>query len=122
MKDINGKEIYIGDKVAFTYCASYADLMQGRVVKITPKQVCIDYGKEKYAHKYPSQVCVVDKLKRDHPEPLDYQGDGYDMDGNLVYDTAICRNCGRDFEVDYDEHSNYCPNCGQALDWEEGYE
>lgn len=61
------------------------------------------------------------RLKRDHPEPLDYQGDGYDMDGNLVYDTAICRNCGRYFEVDYDEHSNYCPNCGQALDWEEGY-
>lgn len=59
MKDINGKEIYIGDKVAFSYCAAYADLIQGRVVKFTPKKICIDYGNEKYAYKYPSEVAVI---------------------------------------------------------------
>lgn len=59
MKDINGKEIHIGDKVAFSYCASYADLIQGRVVKFTSKKICIDYGKEKYAYKYPSEVAII---------------------------------------------------------------
>lgn len=55
-------------------------------------------------------------VNRATPKKLDYEGDGY-ADGELVYDTAICRSCGKVFEVDYDEHANYCPNCGQALDW-----
>ena len=59
MKDINGKEIYIGDKVVFTYYAECADLIQGRAVKFTPKSVCIDYGAEKYMYKHPSQVAVI---------------------------------------------------------------
>ena len=50
------------------------------------------------------------------PKKLDYEGDGY-WDGELVHDTAICRNCERRFEVDHDEHSKFCPSCGQALDW-----
>lgn len=49
---------------------------------------------------------------------LHYEADGY-WDGQLVYDTAICPCCGRRFEVDCDEHSKYCPSCGQALDWSE---
>lgn len=57
-------------------------------------------------------------VERDTPKPLDYEGDGY-VDGELNYDTAICRSCGRKFEVDYDEHSKYCPNCGQKLRWED---
>lgn len=31
----------------------------------------------------------------------------------------ICPNCDRHFEIDYDEHFKYCPNCGQKLDKEE---
>lgn len=65
---------------------------------------------------------AIDKLgelvERDTPKPLDYEGDGY-VDGQLNFDTAICRFCGRKFEVDYDEHSKYCPNCGQKLRWED---
>lgn len=57
-------------------------------------------------------------VHRTIPKKLDYEGDGY-ADGKLVYDTAICRSCGKNFEVDYDDHANYCPNCGQALDWSE---
>lgn len=45
-----------------------------------------------------------------------YEADAY-ADGCLVYDTAICPNCDRRFEVDYEEHYNYCPTCGQRLDW-----
>ena len=56
---------------------------------------------------------LVDKAT---PKELDYEGDGY-YNGQLVYDTAICRSCGRQFEVDYDEHYKYCPECGQALKW-----
>ena len=46
----------------------------------------------------------------------DYEGDGYDEDGYLIYDTWICPNCGEHYEVDYDEY-DFCPKCGQALDW-----
>lgn len=61
---------------------------------------------------------LVDK---ETSKPLDYEGDGY-VDGELNYDTAICRSCGRKFDVDYDEHSKYCPGCGQKLDWGENSE
>lgn len=64
-------------------------------------------------------VDEIDKLiKRDTAEKLDYEADGY-YDGELVYDTAICRSCGRRFEVDYEEEYLFCPNCGQRLDWSE---
>lgn len=51
------------------------------------------------------------------PMRVNYEGDGYDDDGNLIYDTAYCPNCGQKYEVDYDYHDDYCRNCGQALDW-----
>lgn len=49
----------------------------------------------------------------------DYEGDGY-ADGELVYDTWICPNCGEYYEVGYD-NQDYCPKCGQHIqheDWE----
>lgn len=55
---------------------------------------------------------AVDKQTAKRP---DYEGDGY-ADGYLVYDTWICPNCGKRYEVDYDDY-DYCPNCGQKLDW-----
>lgn len=45
-----------------------------------------------------------------------YEGDGYDPEGELIYDTWRCPNCGEAYEVDYDEY-DYCPNCGQRIDW-----
>lgn len=44
----------------------------------------------------------------------DYEGDGY-AGGHLVYDTWICPNCGKHYEVGYDDF-DFCPNCGQCLD------
>lgn len=35
-----------------------------------------------------------------------------------VYDTWFCPNCDTAYEVGIDEY-NYCPNCGQAIDWSE---
>lgn len=45
------------------------------------------------------------------------EGDGY-WNGELVYDTWVCPNCDTDYEVEADKY-NYCPNCGQAIDWGE---
>ena len=44
-------------------------------------------------------------------------GDGY-ADGNIVLDMYDCPNCGKTYEVDYEKH-DYCPSCGQRLDWSE---
>lgn len=45
----------------------------------------------------------------------DLWGDGY-ADGVLVYDMYDCPNCGKQYELDYEQY-DYCPNCGQKLDW-----
>lgn len=55
-------------------------------------------------------------IEKQIPKKPDYEGDGYDEDGNLIYDTWICPNCGKHYEVDYDDY-NCCPECAQALDW-----
>ena len=55
---------------------------------------------------------AVEKQKSKKP---DFEGDGY-ADGHLVYDTWICPCCGKHYEVDYDDY-DFCPNCGQKLDW-----
>lgn len=46
-------------------------------------------------------------------------GDGYDNEGNLIYDMYDCPNCGKSYEIDYEEYK-HCPNCGKAIDWSEG--
>lgn len=63
-----------------------------------------------------------EKLReRDRAKLPDFEGDGYDPDGNMVYDTWICPNCEAKYEVDYD-HYDFCPKCGQRIDWSEGEE
>lgn len=56
--------------------------------------------------------------ERDTAKSPDYEGDGYDNDGNMIYDIWICPNCGKKYEVDYDDY-DFCPNCGQRLKWED---
>ncbi len=55
---------------------------------------------------------AVEKQRQKVP---DYEGDGY-YTGEIVYDTWICPGCGKDYEMEYDNY-DYCPNCGQAIDW-----
>lgn len=45
----------------------------------------------------------------------DMEGDGYDDNGELIFDTWICPSCGQRYEIDYDDYE-YCPNCGQHID------
>ena len=53
-------------------------------------------------------------VEKQKPKRPDYEGDGYDDKGELVYDTWICPNCNKKYEVDYDDYK-HCPNCGQAI-------
>ena len=53
-------------------------------------------------------------VAKQKPKVPDYEGDGY-ADGYMVYDTWICPNCGKKYEVDYDDYK-HCPECGQAID------
>ena len=50
------------------------------------------------------------------PEKPEYESDG-DWNGEPVYDTWICPNCGKHYEVECD-HYDFCPDCGQRIDWD----
>lgn len=54
-------------------------------------------------------------VEKQKPKIADVWGDGY-ADGNLVYDTYECPNCGETYEIGYQDYK-YCPECGQAIDW-----
>lgn len=54
--------------------------------------------------------------RKEKAERPDVYGDGYDPDGNMIYDAWDCPRCGTSYEIDYD-HYDYCPNCGQRIDW-----
>ena len=56
-------------------------------------------------------------VNREFPMKIEYESDGC-REGEELYDIAICPDCGRRFETDYEEHYEYCPSCGQKLDWE----
>lgn len=60
-----------------------------------------------------AQKCV-DKQIGQKPT---YEGDGYAPDGSFVWDEWLCPCCNSRYEVDYDDY-DYCPNCGQKIDWE----
>lgn len=58
---------------------------------------------------------IIQALEKQIPQSPDYEGDGY-SNGQLVYDTWICPCCEQHYEVDYDDYE-YCPKCGQHIDW-----
>ena len=59
---------------------------------------------------------AIDALEKKMPRKPNYEGDGYDDSGNLIYDTWIRPNCEDRYEVDYEVHA-HCPTCGQSIDW-----
>lgn len=68
---------------------------------------------EKTCAEFENRDDIFDKQT---PKKPDFEGDGYDDSGNIIYDTWICPCCENRYEVDYDMYQ-YCPACGQALDW-----
>lgn len=59
---------------------------------------------------------AIEALEKQIPKKPTFEGDGFDENGNITYDTWICPCCGGEYEVDYDDHK-YCPWCGQMIDW-----
>lgn len=59
---------------------------------------------------------AIKALEKQVAKKPSFEGDGYDPDGNLVYDTWICPCCEKHYEVDCEEY-DYCPSCGQRIDW-----
>lgn len=57
-----------------------------------------------------------ESLEKQIPKKPDIYGDGYDDNGNLIYDTYDCPNCETSYEMDYEKY-DYCPSCGQKFDW-----
>ena len=73
--------------------------------------------KERFAvHIIEALQMAVDALKKQIPQKPDLEADGYDENGELVFDTGYCPKCRADYEVDY-HAPKHCENCGQALDW-----
>ncbi len=61
----------------------------------------------------------MEALKKQIPVVPNYEGDGYDPEGNMVYDVAKCPECDHYFEEGVNDWgSKFCPDCGQALCWE----
>ncbi len=63
---------------------------------------------------------AIHALEKQTPKKPTYDGDGYAPDGTFVWDEWLCPCCGERYEVDYDY--DYCPNCGQRLDWSDEHE
>lgn len=67
----------------------------------------------------PTLIEAKKALEKQIPKRPIYEADGY-ADGGLVYDTAYCPVCEHEFEYGINEWgSDYCQDCGQALDWSE---
>ena len=63
---------------------------------------------------------AIEALEKQIPKKPDYEADGYDENGNLIYDYAKCPICGHEFEYGINDWGcNYCSDCGQKLDWSE---
>lgn len=65
-----------------------------------------------------AHILAIAALEKQVPKKPAYEGDGCDKDGNIILDTWICPCCSHKYEVDYDDYQ-YCPECGQKMDWEE---
>lgn len=75
-------------------------------------------AKELFEHFNNKNIGLLKELlSKETLEDVEYISTVGDSDGYPVYDTAICPNCDREFEVECEEHYDYCPSCGQKLKW-----
>lgn len=61
---------------------------------------------------------AIEALEKQIPKKPDLVGEGYDDEGQLVYDTWVCPSCDTSYECYYDDY-DFCPKCGQKIDWSE---
>ena len=58
---------------------------------------------------------VIKRIGKRIPKKLDVSA--YNEDGSLLM--YKCPSCASPYDVDYDGQYDYCPKCGQAIDWSE---
>ena len=99
--------------------------MRGLNMKATEAILRIKDHNRIHSRREPQAVYITEALdsaiaalEKQVPLKLDYEGDGYGDNGELVYDIAKCPKCEREFEYDINDWGcKYCSDCGQALDW-----
>ena len=85
---------------------------------ISDIEYCYDDSFEEVPEKRLKEVKLLQELvDKETAKDVEYISTVGDSDGYPVYDTAICPNCYREFEVECEEHYDYCPSCGQKLKW-----
>lgn len=57
---------------------------------------------------------LVNRATKVKPE---YRSDSVEENGEIIFDHWDCPNCHHEYELDY-EHYDFCPYCGQAIDWD----
>lgn len=75
----------------------------------------IEEKKKKHIELYNT---AIEALEKQLPKKPTLEGDGYDLEGNIILDEWLCPHCNTRYEVDYDRYF-YCPNCGQKIKWSE---
>lgn len=60
---------------------------------------------------------VIEAREKQIPKNPYIWGDGY-YNGELIFDMYDCPNCEKSYEIEFDKY-DYCPSCGQKIDWSE---
>ena len=90
---------------------NFMDLTVERAIVLLSQMYLPQFDEEE---KKALSMAIYALEKTDAKKPT-YEGDGYDENGSLIYDTWICPYCDERYEVDYDNYK-HCPECGQAID------
>lgn len=97
----------------------YQEALDRLFMLATNGYCALEFGSKEYED---IKAILQELVDRTTPKKLDYEADGY-YDGELVYDMAYCPMCHNGFEYAINDWGcDYCPNCGQALDWNCNYE
>ena len=88
------------------------DMTEERAIEIVTNAIQTDSMTEEQDKALAVVQKAVDKQIATKPNRW---GDGY-YNGQLVYDMWECPTCGKNYELDSEEH-DHCPNCGQKIDW-----
>lgn len=60
---------------------------------------------------------AIEALEKQIPKKPEFVADRY-ADGEPVYDAWLCPCCETSYETEYEEY-DFCPICGQKIDWSE---
>lgn len=98
------------------------EFLQIQIRKLEEQKDWDEYGQPLYSETLDMAVeqygIAIEALEKQLAKKPNFEGDGYAPDGTFVYDTWICPSCREYYEVDYDDY-DYCPKCGQKIDWSE---